>query len=343
MGARMRSACCSPCPRIGAHAPHLARLCGYLPLALRVSAALLASTPSRRVERYLQQLEADRLDHLRAPGDPAASVEGVLALSYTALPKRARRCLDQLSVFPSSFDLTAAEAVVVDVGEVEELLELLQQRSLLEWVEASERYDLHDLVREFAAARLADADAVRFRHARHYAGIAEEADTRYDCGGEQIRAALALFDRERVHIDAGWEWARARAGREEADRLVLAYANATAHIGDLRYDTRRERVPQLQAALAAAQRLGDRRGEAMESWNLGLAYEQLGDRRGEAMGSWNLGLAYEQLGDVARAVEAMQLRVDYEREIGHPDAERHAARVEELHQRLGDTGEHAAP
>ena len=39
-------------------------------------------------------------------------------------------------------------------------------------------------------------------------------------------------------------------------------------------------------------------------------------------------------GETARAVELMQVWVDYEREIGHPDAEKLAALVDELRQRL---------
>ena len=64
-----------------------------------------------------------------------------------------------------------------------------------------------------------------------------------------------------------------------------------------------------------------------------------GDRRGEAIVSWNMGLAYENLGDLSRAAESMQVCVDYEREIGHPDAEKHAARVAALRARLaGEPG-----
>lgn len=43
------------CPRIGNYVAELAQLCGYLPLALRVSASLLANS-SRSVARYLEQL-----------------------------------------------------------------------------------------------------------------------------------------------------------------------------------------------------------------------------------------------------------------------------------------------
>ncbi|MCP4658875.1 MAG: hypothetical protein GY856_25975, partial [bacterium] len=57
---------------------------------------------------------------------------------------------------------------------------------------------------------------------------------------------------------------------------------------------------------------------------------EIGDRRGEAYGSWNLGEAYEKLGDLDRAAEVMQVCVDFEREIGHPDAKRHAERVAQL-------------
>ena len=61
---------------------------------------------------------------------------------------------------------------------------------------------------------------------------------------------------------------------------------------------------------------------------------QIGDRRGEANANWNLGLAQRQQGDLAQAVALMQVLVDFEQEIGHSDAERHAATVEKLRQQL---------
>jgi tetratricopeptide (TPR) repeat protein len=109
-----------------------------------------------------------------------------------------------------------------------------------------------------------------------------------------------------------------------------------------------------EQALVIDREIGDRRGEGADLGNLGLAYadlgdvrkaieyheqalvidREIGDRRGEALDSWNLGLAYEKEGDLARAAAAMQVCVDYEQEIGHPDAEKDAARVEELRGRL---------
>lgn len=167
-------------------------------------------------------------------------------------------------------------------------------------------------------------------------------------------AGLRQFDQERQHIDAGWAWAMAHAGERDADALLNLYANATAHIGDLRYDVRRERIPQLEAALAAARRRRDRRAESAWLGNLGLAYDSLGehqraivyheqslkiareigDRRGEGRATWNLGLVYEQQGDLARAVELMQAAVHIKREIGDPGVGDRVAHLERLRQRL---------
>jgi tetratricopeptide (TPR) repeat protein len=58
------------------------------------------------------------------------------------------------------------------------------------------------------------------------------------------------------------------------------------------------------------------------------------DRQGSGNSSWNLGLLLAEEGEVARAVELMQVKVNYEREIGHADAEKHAAEVDELRKRL---------
>ena len=49
---------------------------------------------------------------------------------------------------------------------------------------------------------------------------------------------------------------------------------------------------------------------------------------------WNLGLLHAQQGNLPAAIPAMQLYVDYLRELNHPDAEKRAAEVESLRANL---------
>ena len=323
------------CPRIGQSAGDLAKLCGYLPLALRVSASLLKENDSRDVGRYLEQLRTERLKHLSDPDnpdDPQASVEASLRLSYDTLTPDMQAGLCQLSVFPTSFDEVAA-AVVVAEGNVE-VLDILQRRCLLEWDASVQRFSLNDLVRAFVATRLEDVDAALLRHAQHYAQVANQANQL--CIKGDVSAGLALFDRERNNIDAGWAWALKKAGTAVVDTLVRDYTGAMTYIGDLRYDKPRERILQLEAALAATRRQSDRSGEAAALGNLGVAYAALGetrwaidyheqviavarefgDRREEGNALGNLGLAYYSLGEVRRAIDFYEQHLAITREIG---------------------------
>ncbi|HQF63850.1 MAG TPA: tetratricopeptide repeat protein, partial [Anaerolineaceae bacterium] len=80
--------------------------------------------------------------------------------------------------------------------------------------------------------------------------------------------------------------------------------------------------------------LGEPR-RAIEYYEQARALAQaIGDRQNEAIHSWNLGLLLEQQGELPRSVELMQICVDYERYIGHPDAEKDAAVVEQIQQKL---------
>jgi tetratricopeptide (TPR) repeat protein len=353
------------CPRTLGYARTLAKLCGYLPLALRISADLLETDPARKVPDYLKQLETERLRYLQNPdnpNDPAASVEAALRLSYDALPAMAQTAFAQLGVFVGDFPFAAAMAVLhLSQEDAEDNLFLLHRRSLLEYNRATERYDLHDLVRAFALARLEEwgmqnaelrmtappfstlhapfSIETRLRHARYYQQVASYAQFELYLKGKPLDG-LALFDRERRQIDAGWGWAMEAAGRrggEEAiDTLLLDFANATVYVGDLRYDLRRERIPHLDAQRDAARRLGRRGAEGTALGNLGLAYfslgdypraidyheqalvisREIGDRRGEGTALGNLGLAYRNLGEYQRAIAYYEPCIAVFREIG---------------------------
>jgi tetratricopeptide (TPR) repeat protein len=325
-------------------ATRLVQLCGRLPLALRVSASILANDITLAPARFLERLERERLTVLRDPDDKDADVESSLRLSYDALDFTAQSVLCQLSVFRAPFDLLAAEAVLqpdmpADPDQCKmpaETLSLLYRHSLLSWDTRLERYRLHDLVRAFAADRLVDRDRIWERYAHHYAEVATRARDLYRLGGDHIVPALGLFDAERAHIDAGWAWARAHAGQVLADGLLLQYAKAVIYIGSLRYDSRREQVPQFEAALAAARRLGWRKDEGIALGNLGKvytdfseyklaidAYEQYlamgrkqGDRLGEAYALCGLGSIYGELGDMNRAIELLDASLLIFRELG---------------------------
>lgn len=246
----------SICSRTGSHARSLALLCGHLPLALRISATFLQVNRARSVANYLAKLESERLKILRDPArsahDPQASVEASLRLSFAALSQPAQVAFTQLAVFVASFDREAALAVVEVDDDVEDLLDELLRRSLLEWDEQSERYALHDLVRVFAAAHLSDSTAVAMRYAYYYASVATRAGTFYRQGGQNMFRGLALFDRERAHIEQAWDWVGREPPSASTDELQLRLADATAYVGDLRFDSKQEYLPRLAASLEAA-------------------------------------------------------------------------------------------
>lgn len=130
-------------------AREIVRLCGGLPLALRIAGSRLARRSGWTVAHLAGRLgdERRRLDELSA-GDLA--VRGSLALGYRGLAEPERRLLRGLGAF------TAPDFAPWVLGEdLEPLAEagLLQSRGLDE--AGQERYGWHDLTRLFAAERLA--------------------------------------------------------------------------------------------------------------------------------------------------------------------------------------------
>uniref|UniRef100_UPI001EE9140A tetratricopeptide repeat protein n=1 Tax=Candidatus Oscillochloris fontis TaxID=2496868 RepID=UPI001EE9140A len=334
------------CPRLdAAAAQQIATACGCLPLALRIAASLLHNDPTLRSADYIARLSEQKraLAALKDPdsdSDPETDVEASIALSYHRLTAQVQATLAQLGVFGASFTLAAAAAVVEpdDPERLRDDLSLLYRRSLLEYDPEQDRYDLHELVRHFAVQRLGEEErAARLRYAAYYIAEAKKAEQHYLAGGDQIVLGLAHFERERANLDAARRWLQAHAGSREVDTLLIDDANATVHIGELRYTPRSERIPQLEAALAAARRLGRRDAEGWFLGNLGIAYwslgeprraigfyeqhlviaREIGDRREEGNALGNLGNAYKDLGEPRRAIGFYEQHLVIAREIGN--------------------------
>jgi tetratricopeptide (TPR) repeat protein len=311
---------------------------------------------------YLLADERQRLSALRDPDDGQLDVAATLSLSYAQLDALAQIVFRQLGVLVADFALPLAERVVATPsGEtVEMLLHLLLRRNLVMYDAEQGRWRLHDLVRDLARQYLEQArerEAVMWRYARAVVQMAQEIQEQFLAGGEGTLAALARFDAERPHLDAGRDWATTHAGIPVGDQLLLDVAAATVEIGLLRYVARRERFPLWESTLAAAQRLGDRSAQGLAFTHLGSAYGELGearraipyfeqsltiareigDRRKEGRTWTDLGSAYVDLGEARRAIPYFEQSVTIAREIG--DQRREAQALGHLGGAYGELGE----
>ncbi|MGW6913458.1 ATP-binding protein [Kitasatospora sp. NPDC054939] len=136
----------------------LARLCGYLPLALRIAGQRLVARPHQPVARLVRQLAAQehRLDVLEA-GD--LGVRTAFTLSYRRLPEATRLVLRRCALTAGQ-DFTAdtvAAHTGLTVPQTDRQLELLTDAGLLHAATA-DRYRMHDLVRLYAGERLAEEE-----------------------------------------------------------------------------------------------------------------------------------------------------------------------------------------
>lgn len=131
----------------------LARLCGNLPLALRIVAADLTGHPQRSLAKHVAGLRSgNRLDALQVAEDDGTAVRAAFRASYSRMPEPVRRLFRLLGLFPGSeIGVDAAAALAgLDTAETGRLLDRLVSAHLVA-SRGPDRFVLHDLLRLFAA------------------------------------------------------------------------------------------------------------------------------------------------------------------------------------------------
>jgi DNA-binding SARP family transcriptional activator/tetratricopeptide (TPR) repeat protein len=332
-------------------AADLARLCAYLPLALRIATANLVEGES--IGGYTTRLAAgNRLAGLAVDGDEQAAVRAAFALSYSAQPSPARRLFRLLGLVPGP-DVTAdAAAALADipVDAARGLLDGLAAAHLIE-EHAPGRYACHDLLRLYAGERARaepEPDAPR-RLYEYYRRAADAAEAVRVPGGLRVPAlrplaaipvapvfateadALAWLDAERANLVAAVIHAAAHGPSRAAWSIANAFSGyllARMYLVDL-LDVDR-------AALAAAEAEGEWAAQAAVHLSLARMYlsqsryddaiERLHRTRDLArQGQWpqaesaalcSLGNAYRMVGRLDSAREHLVLALALDRELG---------------------------
>ena len=130
----------------------IADLCAHLPLALRITAANLATRPAHSVADHVARLTADgRLDALTVEGDPHTAVRATFELSCAALHSGDLHVFRLAGLAPGP-DVTAGQVAAladVPVAAARAVLGRLEDRNLL-FEYTSGRFKFHDLVRLYA-------------------------------------------------------------------------------------------------------------------------------------------------------------------------------------------------
>ncbi|MGP4102184.1 ATP-binding protein [Nonomuraea sp. KM90] len=275
-------------------AAEVLRLCGHLPLALRLAGARLRHRPGWTVG-----ILAERI------AEGAGELDSALAMSVRQLDRAERRMFRLLGLLSgSSFDEYVAAALAdVPLRGARTMLEDLLDAHLVQQPSAG-RYTLHDLVHQYAHRAAAEQDSAEERAQAlgrvldYYVHAAAAADaampyvsgSRAPSAGRppaelprftDKHAALGWFATEYTNLMGAFELAVATGADAHACELprfmraFFARRCGTTHLNVL-----------FERSLVAAQRLGD-------SWQLAEAHSDLGFARYNAGRMAEAGAAYE--------------------------------------------------
>ncbi|WP_405483156.1 tetratricopeptide repeat protein [Streptomyces anulatus] len=235
----------------GDSAEELAGLCGYLPLALHISAALLILEPDQTVGELAAELATAR-SRLSLLDDGERAVRASFDLSYRRLPPDHAELLRLLALNPGPDIGLEAVAVLAarPLPAIRTMLRALVQAHLLDCV--NRRWSMHDLVRDYATELVHDTQQAAAHGAgqdgatgaaelhtqaynrllEHYATTALAANAHLTAGAHSSAPdefanqdeALAWLDSERVNLTASVTAAAAIGHQDIALRLpVILY------------------------------------------------------------------------------------------------------------------------
>lgn len=279
-----------------AQARELVKLCGGLPLALRIAGGRLASRPQWKIAGLVRRLanEAGRLDEFSHRG---LELRSSIGLTYRSLPEQAKRLFRLFALVPAPDVPSWAAAAVLDLDplDADETLEQLVEARVLDVVEylgGRIRYRFHDLIQIYAIERLAETETVTERtealsrllgawlaladraHRREYGG-----DYTVLHGTAPRWSKIDLLDDDPAENPIEWWESERRAvvaairksGAEDMDELCWDLAFAAMNMFEVRgyFDDWRETS---ELALRTTERAGNRTGQAAMLFSLGVMH-----------------------------------------------------------------------
>jgi predicted ATPase len=210
-----------------ADGPAIARICrtvGGMPLAIELAAAWVRVISCAEISVELEQglgfLSTSRHD----VAERHRGLRAVFDNSWQLLTTDEQHAFRSLSVFPGGFEREAAAQIA---GVTLPLLSALVDKTLVRWDHAR-RYDMHELIGEYAREKLrqsGDENAVRARHTGYVLQLAERAEP--ELHGPQQRSWLDRLDAERNSLRAALDWTLTSDDGRELEiglRIVSALA-----------------------------------------------------------------------------------------------------------------------
>ena len=211
-------------PDLG-HIASICRIVDGMPLAILLAAAWMTTLAPGEILAHLQAPEALGFlgEGARDMPDRHQSMSAVMAHSWRLLDGALARVLMGLSVFRGGFTGEAARAVggagIADLAA-------LVDRSLVQR-DAAGRYDMHELLRQYAWEHAAEAKVLasaRDAHADLLAGMMEHWELELHGPGE--RDATAAMEAEIGNILSAWDWAAESTRADWLDKMAHPLAAA---------------------------------------------------------------------------------------------------------------------
>ncbi len=183
----------------------ICRLVDGLPLGIELAAASLATySPAEIATGLTQTLDFLQREEAAAPGSGRRdgrhhSLRAVFESAWEHLAADEQTTMTALSIFPGSFTALAALAIAQATPP---LLLALVDKSMLRVM--GERYQLHQLLRQFAAEKVAEGTAVQTRFGLYFAHFLQGQAGRLH--GREQQQTLQAIDAETDNIRAAWRW-----------------------------------------------------------------------------------------------------------------------------------------
>lgn len=204
------------------HVLEICRLLQGMPLGIVLAASWLESLSTAAVSREIQQ----DVDFLATEmGDVPRrqrSLRAAFNHSWRLLTERERVVFCQTSIFRGGFTQAAAQAIT---GATLPELQGLVNKSLLT-LKADGRYEVHELLRQFAADELSEVGdletAARERHSVFYCALLQQHTANWH-NARQLEA-LAEVTREADNAQLAWRWALGHEAWPRLDEAIDSWS-----------------------------------------------------------------------------------------------------------------------